>query len=165
MAHKTLVGGTAYEIGGGKDLIGGTVYEKDHGKTLVGGTAYEVGFDDGMRTITVTRDYTFDGYNGSVILRVGNTSYLDNGECYVGGQGNWTSPTTIEVPVGTPISFEVERNISKVEVILNGTVVFEEYGDYVSWYEEYTVTKNVTLAMTRSWYGQDQKYTLTITEE
>lgn len=44
MTHRTLIGGTAYEIDGGRTLIGGTAYEIDKGKTLVGGTAYEVGF-------------------------------------------------------------------------------------------------------------------------
>lgn len=44
MAHKTLVGGTVYEIKGGKTLINGTAYSIKNGKTLVGGTAYEVGF-------------------------------------------------------------------------------------------------------------------------
>ena len=44
MAHKTLIGGTAYEITGGKALVNGTGYSIDKGKTLVGGTAYEVGF-------------------------------------------------------------------------------------------------------------------------
>ena len=44
MAHKTLIGGTAYEIGGGKTLINGTGYSNDKGKTLVGGTGYELGF-------------------------------------------------------------------------------------------------------------------------
>lgn len=44
MAHKTLIGGTAYEISGGKTLVSGTAYSIDKGKTLVGGTAYEVGF-------------------------------------------------------------------------------------------------------------------------
>lgn len=45
MAHKTLVGGTAYEISGGKTLVGGTAFSIKNGKTLVGGTAYEVGFE------------------------------------------------------------------------------------------------------------------------
>lgn len=130
----------------------------------VDGIAYEVGFDNGMRKITITCDY--DGSNnGSVIVSVGDFSYYDSGSCYVEDWGTWTSPTTIEVPIGTPISFSVERNISKAEVILNGTVVFEEYSDYASWYEEYTVTKNVTIAMTEGYYGQAKKYTLTITEE
>lgn len=44
MAHKTLVGGTAYEVSGGKTLIGGTAYNIKNGKTLVGGTAYEISF-------------------------------------------------------------------------------------------------------------------------
>ena len=44
MSHKTLIGGTAYEISGGKTLVNGTAYSIDKGKTLVGGTAYEVGF-------------------------------------------------------------------------------------------------------------------------
>lgn len=44
MAHKTWIGGTAYEIDGGKAMVDGTVYEIDHGTTLVDGTAYEVGF-------------------------------------------------------------------------------------------------------------------------
>ena len=44
MAHKTLIGGTAYEISGGKTLIGGTAYSIKNGKTLIDGTAHEVGF-------------------------------------------------------------------------------------------------------------------------
>ena len=44
MAHKTLVGGTAYEISGGKTLVGGTAYSIAGGKTLVGGTAYDISF-------------------------------------------------------------------------------------------------------------------------
>lgn len=44
MAHKTLIGGTAYEIGGGKTLVNGTAYSIDKGKTLVGGTVYSISF-------------------------------------------------------------------------------------------------------------------------
>lgn len=44
MAHKTLIGGTAYEIAGGKTLVDGTAYNIKNGKTLVGGTAYEIGW-------------------------------------------------------------------------------------------------------------------------
>lgn len=44
MAHKTLVGGTAYGISGGKCLIGGTAYSIQKGRTLVGGTGYDIGF-------------------------------------------------------------------------------------------------------------------------
>lgn len=59
MAHKTLVGGTAYEISGGKTLVGGTAYSIKNGKTLVGGTAYDISF---YWTIT----YNANGGSGSV---------------------------------------------------------------------------------------------------
>ena len=44
MAHKTLIGGTAYEISGGKTLVGGTAYSIAKGRTLVGGAGYEIPF-------------------------------------------------------------------------------------------------------------------------
>ena len=47
MAHKTLIGGTAYEIGGGKVLVGGTGYSIDKGRTKVGGTGYDIPFITG----------------------------------------------------------------------------------------------------------------------
>ena len=51
MSHRTLVNGTAYEIGGGKTLVNGTAYSIDKGKTLVGGAAYEVGFSKNISVI------------------------------------------------------------------------------------------------------------------
>ena len=53
MAHKTLIGGTDYEISGGKTLVNGTAYSIDKGKTLVGGTAYEIPFQKEMITFTI----------------------------------------------------------------------------------------------------------------
>lgn len=44
MAHKTLVGGTAYEISGGKTLVEGTSYSVKNGKVLIGGSAYDISF-------------------------------------------------------------------------------------------------------------------------
>lgn len=44
MAHKTLVGGTAYDIIGGTTLVNGTSYKVNGGKVLVGGTAYNLSF-------------------------------------------------------------------------------------------------------------------------
>ena len=44
MAHGTLIGGTTYEVSGGKTLVGGTGYSIDKGETLVDGTGYEIGF-------------------------------------------------------------------------------------------------------------------------
>ena len=44
MGHKTLIGGTAYDISGGKTLIGGTAYSIKGGRTLIGGTGYDISF-------------------------------------------------------------------------------------------------------------------------
>lgn len=44
MAHKTLIGGTAYEISGGRTLVGGTAYSISGGRTLVNGTGYDISF-------------------------------------------------------------------------------------------------------------------------
>lgn len=44
MAHKTKIGGTAYEIGSGKVLVGGTGYSIDKGRTKVDGTGYDISF-------------------------------------------------------------------------------------------------------------------------
>lgn len=44
MAHKTLIGGTSYNVAGGKALIDGTSYSIAKGKTLVGGTGYDISF-------------------------------------------------------------------------------------------------------------------------
>lgn len=54
MAHKTLIGGTAYKIKGGRDLIGGTGYAKKNGKALINGTAYDIPFSKGVPLNTIT---------------------------------------------------------------------------------------------------------------
>ena len=45
MAHKTLVGGTAYNVVGGKSLVSGTAYSIKKGRTLVDGTGYDINFE------------------------------------------------------------------------------------------------------------------------
>lgn len=171
MSHKTLVNGTVYEVDGGKTLIDGVAYSIKNGKTLVGGTVYEVGFDNGMRKITVTRDYdgTSYGSTGAVRISLDETSediyFRDNGACDGLPYSTWTSPATIEVPVGTPFYCFAEYEGCAFEVILNGSVVSskKDWFDY-GWY---TVTKNVTIAMTKGYsdtYGCPL-YTITITEE
>lgn len=43
-AHKTLVGGTAYTVKGGKCMVNGTVYNIKKGRTLINGTGYDITF-------------------------------------------------------------------------------------------------------------------------
>ncbi len=42
MGQKVEVGGTGYDLKGGKPLIGGTAYAIKKGRTLVGGTGYDI---------------------------------------------------------------------------------------------------------------------------
>lgn len=44
MGHKTLIGGTSYDLSGGKTLVSGTSYSVQGGKVLVNGTAYDISF-------------------------------------------------------------------------------------------------------------------------
>ena len=144
MAHKTLVGGTAYEITGGKTLVDGTAYSIKSGKTLVGGTVYEVGFAE-MATVTIT---------GS------GDSYLS----YVTIDGkNYTSETTLSVPVGTIVYCHVgdEGKDGSPYVSLNGAYISER---------QYTITGNIGIYLrTRSYKDKnDNKYyygIISITEE
>ena len=53
MAHKTLIGGTAYEITGGRELISGTGYAKKSGRALINGTGYSIQFSKGVPMSTI----------------------------------------------------------------------------------------------------------------
>ena len=98
MAHKTLIDGTAYEIGGGKTLIGGTAYSIDKGKTLVAGTAYDIGFTPPL-TVTVESVSLFGrDYGMNVCL------YYMNG----GNRVEFTEVGIYEVPAGTKMYILVE---------------------------------------------------------
>lgn len=53
MGHKTLIGGTGYEVAGGNTLVDGTSYKIEGGRTLVSGTGYGVSFGTPLSTIPV----------------------------------------------------------------------------------------------------------------
>lgn len=112
MAHKTLIGGTAYEITGGKTLIDGTAYSIKSGKTLVGSTVYEVGF-----SVPVTVSFAGSG---------GNSSYARatiDGVTYYTGQEE-----AIEIPAGTTIYLYFKDNTGNGKGSIshkkNGTSVY-----------------------------------------
>lgn len=176
MAHKALMGGTVYEKYGGADLVGGTVYKKDHGKTVVGGTVYEVGFDDGMRTITLDFNNVQNLGSDVVIVNVNGTSYKSRG-----------GSTEIVVAIGTPIKIDVngvQTNLygkewsllnNSAKVFLNGAEVAsaelltENSGvRAASVSYDYTVESNVTIKATGGSYNYYSTFyygTAYITEE
>lgn len=106
MAHKVNIGGTAYEIGGGRTLVNGTAYSIDKGKTMVGGTVYEVGFQGQLAKVVISQangdlptyvevDGTPYGYiydNAILDVPIGAVIkiQLANGDCTCGNyEGSW----------------------------------------------------------------------------
>ena len=147
MAHRTLIGGTAYEIGGGKTLVGGTAYKIDKGKTLVGGTAYEIAF--GLSAITVN------------ITGTGNTTYS-----YVTINGTkYTKSATVTIAPGTEISCYAYSSSSlqrsKCKIVLDGVTVSQGTTSYAASYKFVPTTATVNIAISGS--STNQASTITIT--
>ena len=53
-AHKTLVGGTAYTVKGGKCMVNGTVYNILKGRTLIDGTGWDITFPSAEPDVSKT---------------------------------------------------------------------------------------------------------------
>lgn len=64
--HKTLIGGTGYEIKGGRTLVGGTGYDISKGRTLVDGTGYDIAFNMPITDLSVG-DSVFLRENGVLV--------------------------------------------------------------------------------------------------
>lgn len=103
MAHKVCIGGTLYEVDGGKAMVDGAVYEIDHGVANVDGTAYEVGFVEMVSVIiTQPENATADASKAKVVI---------DGAVYDGAQD-----IEVQVPAGTIIEI-----YGGVNVYLNNT--------------------------------------------
>lgn len=88
MAHKTLVGGTAYEVKSGKTHIGGTGYDIKKGRTLIGGTGYDISFSTTVGDLAVgTSVYmNVDGVRKEwLVVHQGKPSSLYDDSC----NGTW----------------------------------------------------------------------------
>lgn len=139
MAHKTLIGGTAYEISGGKTLIDGTAYKIEKGKTRVDGTAYDVPFTAIIEVV--------NGETASVNMIAGAKYGLS-----LQGMQEFPIGTILKICIGLSYA---NRNgsygISKV--IVNGEVVcthesHSSFGTNTKNYE-YTVTRDATIVCER----------------
>ena len=64
MAHKVMIGGTSYNIVGGRSLINGTGYNISCGRTLVNGTGYDILFAQPLYAMLYT-DGSFEFQLGS----------------------------------------------------------------------------------------------------
>lgn len=91
MAHKAMIDGKAYEIGGGKIMVDGKVYSLANGKTMVDGTVREIAFG-GNPVITITGSGKQGSAQGAMV-KIGSSQY--------------TSAAVVEVAPGTTITLTV----------------------------------------------------------
>lgn len=133
MAHKTLIGGTAYTIKGGNDLIDGTSYAKKQGKALVAGTAQTIAFSKKIK-VTITgngngalayvtykgtkyiRATTFEAEAGDTLTLVAKDSSNNYKNILVEG-GRYTSPYEYTLHADVKIALSVKTLTTSVGVV------------------------------------------------
>jgi hypothetical protein len=145
MAHKALIGGTAYEISGGKTLVDGTAYSIKNGKTLVGGTAYEVGFGGEMAIVTLKGDMWSDSYSYAEIYYT-----TPDGE-----YGQLSTAGKYELPIGSSVSVDLgienDNYHPSVSIYFNGEL--KDSTSYSHASHSFSITQNVVIAPTHQAYS------------
>lgn len=157
MAHKTLIGSTAYEIKGGKTLIDGTAYKIESGKTLVDGTTHDIGFNVTIE-FSGNGGYRFNvGPYAGVRLDENSTSYSYDFEDTPDILGNYPK-TVYEFPIGYVLKCRIMayRNSSTSTVASTITINGQEvartptpsssYGVHAVEYD-YVIRKNATVSL------------------
>lgn len=76
--HKTLIGGTAYEVKGGKCLVNGVAYSIKKGRTLIGGTGYDITFEEAIGKTWVLNETSIKSLTSEPTYYYAN--FTSNGE-------------------------------------------------------------------------------------
>ena len=132
MAHKTLVGGTAYDTKGGRCLVNGTGYSIKKGRTLVDGTGYDISFGHKVAvTITGSGDasYSYAIINGASYSKAASGIEVETGDIITFGvYGSMSQTGTLVVDGRTTVSasenstetynWTVPSGVSKVTINL-----------------------------------------------
>lgn len=154
MAHKTIIGGTAYKIKGGRDLIDGTGYDKKQGKALVDGTARAISFAPTEYILTISGGST---ESHGAYAQYGGTKYASG---------------TLHIPVGGSVVLAVGYNkIKSARVTLTGAGTLSEAGQSGSNPVKYNYTPAGNAEITFNRISPDTQYPYlyywlgTITEE
>ena len=135
MAHKNMVGGTAYDTKGGRCLVGGTGYAVKKGRTLVDGTGYDVNF---IEKFNLTITSTGSSYPDCATVTVDGVVYKRDASTHV-----------LEVAEGTVISCSATNlgdGSTLSYIYLNGEVV-KKFNTPTTATYEHTVTSNVSVSL------------------
>lgn len=110
MAQKVLIGGTAYELSGGKALKDGSAYSIENGKTAIDGATYNISLSKKTIQLAIAGSILGSSTYGSYV-QVGTTRY--------------TTVGTYEVEVGETITVAAgaarNTNLSRTYILFNGT--------------------------------------------
>lgn len=109
--HKTLIGGTAYEVKAGKCLINGTAYAIQKGRTLINGTGYDIAL------VTVKKH---------IIRMSSDRSNLNPKDSYVVVNGVTYDPypsNEIEAEGDVQVTVGIYAAMAGGTITLNGTAV------------------------------------------
>ena len=95
MAHKVLIGGTAYSVSSGRSMVSGTTYDIKGGRTLVDGTGYSISFSSGEPTAMLYSDgdmvfqYGSDVASGKTLTA--SYTWFENESYFGSGDVPWKS--------------------------------------------------------------------------
>ncbi len=140
MKHRTLVGGTGYDIRKGRILVGGTGYDIKKGRTLVNGTGYDIPF---LRKVVIEGVAS----RRSAYVAIDGTTYMNN--TTAGNHQNPTARYDLELEPGTMI--EVQDSYG---VYFNGERVAEGGGSLATSTYSFEVTDDTTIV----WASEDNGY-------
>lgn len=129
MAHKVKIGGTNYEVTGGRTLIGATGYDVSDGNTKIAATGYDVKFRGAPTSVWVTGAVTGNWSNPPAGFNK-ITEYSINGGAFTQITGSDVYVTTDihagdMVTIKSTIIVSVYGNVSggSCKIVYNGTEV------------------------------------------
>ena len=123
--HKTIIGGTAYEVKGGKCMVNGTVYNILKGRTLIDGTGWDITFPErGTKLSALDVGHSvFANVNGVrkefLVVHQGLPSSLYDASC----DGTWLLMKDIYERKTYNSSNANAYETSEVDTYLNNTVL------------------------------------------
>jgi hypothetical protein len=127
MSHFVNIGGTAYEVIGGRTLVDGTEREILLGKTLIDGTEYDIPF---TKTITLSSNTYNDNRVG--FIAIDGVKYTDE-DCR-------DSDLVLKVKHGSEVLVYVYDGtyVTVSAIYHNGVAVDKEVGNMLVSHGEYT---------------------------
>lgn len=131
MGHKTLIGGTSYDVSKGKVMIGGTSYSIKNGILLKDGTQYGVNF---IREKSAIEWFQYE-YPGELpVTRYFTTDYTLYTGIKTGMTVNGMTGTLAHDPIQIErVLFCLEWNTYGIQTLSSGNPTYSISGRTITW--------------------------------